>query len=458
MYQYKGEDDTIAAIITPAGSGGVGIVRVSGKDTAGVVSRIFTGKSCGAPSEWRAYSIHYGWIKAEAGDVIDEVLVAWMPGPKSYTCEDVAEISGHGGPAVIRLILNHCLQAGARLAAPGEFTKRAFLNGRIDLAQAEAVLDIITARTEAGVRAVERQLKGDLSVELETLRAMLLGVLGGIEALLNFPEEDTDAGQAGKVVRDMALILTRLDALLSTAPRGRILKEGIRVVICGKPNVGKSSLLNALLRAPRAIVTDVAGTTRDVIEECVNIDGIPVNLVDTAGILVPRDKVEEEAVRRSREAIASADIVLCVLDQSCPLDETDRALIAGISHPRRIMVLNKADLPSGLGHDVFEGSPKVSALRRDGMDELRRAMVRMATGDAAVEARGVLVNDVRHAEALQGAKEALQRAKHAALQGDPLEFSAEDIKAAVNALDAITGRHVDADVIDHIFAKFCIGK
>ncbi|MEI8011050.1 MAG: tRNA uridine-5-carboxymethylaminomethyl(34) synthesis GTPase MnmE [Candidatus Omnitrophota bacterium] len=458
MYQYKGEDNTIAAVITPAGIGGVGVVRVSGADAAGVIGRIFTGKTEGHPSAWHPYSLHYGWVRADNGDIIDEVLVSWMPGPKSYTCEDVAEISGHGGPAVVGTILARCLQAGARLAEPGEFTKRAFLNGRIDLAQAEAVLDIISARTEAAVRAVERQLKGDLSAELEALRGALLGVLGGIEATLNFPEEDTDAGQAVKAAQEMEVIEGRLAALIATAPRGRILKEGIRVVICGKPNVGKSSLLNALLRAPRAIVTDVAGTTRDVIEECVNIDGIPVNLVDTAGILVPRDKVEEEAVRRSRSAIASADIILCVFDQSSPPDDTDRALMAETAHPRRIMVLNKSDLPSAEGHDVVGVCVRVSALAREGVDALRAAMVRMAAGDAPAEARGVLVNDARHLQALQAAREALERAKATASNGNPLEFAAEDIKAAVNALDAITGRHVDDDVIEHIFSKFCIGK
>ena len=308
------------------------------------------------------------------------------------------------------------------------------------------------------MRAVERQLKGDLSAELENLRGMLLSVLAGVEAILNFPEDDTDAGQAAGVHRDIQAVATRLDALVATAASGRILKEGVRVVICGKPNVGKSSLLNALLRVPRAIVTDVAGTTRDIIEECVNINGVPVNLVDTAGILLPRDKVEAEAVRRSRASMASADMVLCVIDQSCPPDESDRAVMAEISNPHTIIVFNKADLPAAPGHLTAGVQVRVSALKREGIDELRAAMIRIVLGEAVLDARGVLINDARHAQALRRAQQALERAQKAVLNHDSLEFAAEDVKAAVNELDAITGRDVDADVLEHIYSKFCIGK
>jgi tRNA modification GTPase len=458
MYQYKGFEDTIAAIMTPSGTGGVGIVRLSGADAFVILGRVFVGKKPAASSSWKTFTVHYGWIKTSTGDVLDEALVSVMRAPKSYTCEDVAEISCHGGPAAVRAVLELCLKNGARLAQPGEFTKRAFLNGRIDLAQAEAVLDVISAKTDAALRAGERQLKGELSTELDALRAVLLQVLAGIEAVLNFPEDDTDAGQGEKLRLDIVAARLRLAGLLSTAKSGRILKEGIKVVICGKPNVGKSSLLNALLRAPRAIVTDVAGTTRDVLEEMANIDGIPVNLVDTAGILAPRDKVEEEAVRRSRVSVESADIVLLVLDQSLPLDDADRSIMAEVKNPHIIFVWNKEDLPSAGNKEMERSSVRVSSMTRQGLDELKVMMVRIALDGQGFDGRGLVINDMRHAEALRCAEAALARAEVTAADNKSFEFSAEDIKIAVNELDAITGRNVDDDVLEQIFSKFCIGK
>jgi tRNA modification GTPase len=454
MYQYKGLEDTIAAIITPAGTGGVGIVRVSGTAALAVAGRVFLARDGSGPGAWTGWTVRYGQVTAADSGIIDEALLTVMRAPKSYTGEDVAEISCHGGPAAVRAVLERVLASGARLAQPGEFTKRAFLNGRIDLAQAEAVMDVISARTDAALRASERQLKGELSVELEAVRSALLGTLAGIEALINFPEDATDAGQAQVLRRDMAAAATRILTLLATARSGRILKEGVRVVICGKPNVGKSSLLNALLRAPRAIVTDVAGTTRDLLEETANINGIPVNLVDTAGILAPRDKIEAEAVRRSRDSVAGADIVLLVLDRSVFMDDTDRQLIEETAGPRRICVWNKADLPPAGEANVSGEQVRVSALTGEGLDALRAAMVRVALDSDGLDGRGPVVNDVRHAEALCRASEALAEAA----ADHPAEFTAEGIKAAVNALDAITGRHVDDDVIESIFSRFCIGK
>jgi tRNA modification GTPase len=454
MYQYKGLEDMIAAIITPVGMGGVGIVRVSGKEAIGILAQIFVSRSKSDPKSWKTFTVHHGWVKTAAGDILDEALVTLMRAPKSYTCEDVVEISCHGGPAAVRAVLELCLTNGARLAQPGEFTKRAFLNGRIDLAQAEGVLDVINARTEAALRASERQLKGDLSVALEGLRQELLVILADIEAVINFPEDDTQGGQNEKLAQHINAVRTRLGELLATAKGGRILKEGIKVVICGKPNVGKSSLLNALLRAPRAIVTDVAGTTRDVLEEMANIDGIPVNLVDTAGILVPRDKVEEEAVRRSQASIESADIVLLVLDASRPLEKTDLELLNMIKNRHLLVVLNKSDLPSKISDECSHPTVRVSAITRLGLDELKSVMVRMALDGEGFDGRGLVINDMRHAESLRRADEALVRVS----KDVSLEFSAENIKAAVNELDAITGRQVDDDVIDAIFSKFCIGK
>ncbi len=464
MYQYKGMTDTIAAIITPLGAGGVGIVRVSGQAALAVAGHIFESKVPTALQDWRGFSVHYGWVKDEQVRVIDEVLLTFMRGPKSYTAEDVIEISCHGGSAVVRSVLTLCLKNGARLAEPGEFTKRAFLNGRIDLAQAEAVMDIVSAKTETALRVCERQLKGELSAALFTIREALMTVLSDIEALLNFPEEQVDLGQSERMGKSLDEALGRINALLATAQCGQILREGVRVVIAGKPNVGKSSLLNALLRVPRAIVTDVAGTTRDVLEEEANINGIPVNLVDTAGILSPRDKVEEEAVRRSHENVTGADIVLLVLDQSMPLEAVDRELLMRIKDAPKIIVLNKTDLqPAFSSSEVAGLLPgariiEVSALEKRGMDALREAVSALAIKDTASLSEGIIISDLRHAEALRGAAGHLVRAKESIEDGASAEFPAEDIKSAVNALDGITGRFVDDDVIEQIFSKFCIGK
>ena len=454
MYQYKGLEDTIAAIITPVGVGGIGVVRLSGESAVSILERFFTGRSGTSPALWTTFTVHHGWIKSSTGDLLDEVLVSLMRAPKSYTCENVVEISCHGGPAAVRAVLELCLMHGARLAQPGEFTKRAFLNGRIDLAQAEAVLDVINARTDAALRAGERQLKGDLSLELDALRQRLLVMLADIEAVLNFPEDDTQARQDEKLSRSISDVRARLAGFLASAKSGRVLKEGIKVVICGKPNVGKSSLLNALLRAPRAIVTDVAGTTRDVLEELANIDGIPVNLVDTAGILTPRDKVEEEAVRRSRASVESADIVLLVLDQSRLLEATDHELLAEMKNPHMVVILNKADLAPVVVTPFKFPTVQVSAITRQGLEDLKQAMIKIALGASGFDGRGLVINEMRHVESLRRADDALARVSTDA----SLEFAAEDIKLAVNELDAITGRFVDDDVIDHIFEKFCIGK
>jgi len=306
-------EGTIVAVSTATGPGGIGMVRMSGPDSIGILGRIFRHPRGLSAKGWKTFTARYGVVVRPDGSPVDEVLVTLMRAPKSYTCEDVVEISCHGGAAVVQTILELCLKEGARLAQPGEFTKRAFLNGRIDLTQAEAVLDMINAKTEASLRASERQLRGELHGAIEDLREQIMGVFTGIEAVLNFPEDDTDAGQVQALKGTLFGVVEKLTALLGTSRAGRILKEGVRVVICGKTNVGKSSLLNALLRHPRAIVTDLPGTTRDILEESANIKGVPVSLVDTAGILEPRDRVEEEAVRRTRIFVDAADVALLVL-------------------------------------------------------------------------------------------------------------------------------------------------
>ncbi len=463
MYQYRGQEDTIAAIATPLGVGGLGVVRISGRNVLPMLVKIFKGHGQTDQSQWPTHTLHHGWIKNES-TIVDEVVVALMRTPKSYTGEDVAEISCHGGIVVVRTVLELCLKSGARLAEPGEFTKRAFLNARLDLAQAEAVLDVISAGTEASLRAGTGQLKGELSVELEDIRQKLLKVLAALEALLNFPDEDTNVRQEEALAGDIATVGERMGMLLSTAHTGRILREGLKVVICGKPNVGKSSLLNVLLREPRAIVTDVAGTTRDTLEESANISGVPLRLVDTAGILVPRDKIEEEAVRRARLMVESADIVLAVIDRSRALDMADREVIAAVRNTRAIVALNKSDLPSALGTEEIsvqlENAPVVpiSALTHEGVDTLKSEILKIAMDGKPFDTQGALVSNLRHIEALKNAYGSLERAGQSVAEGRSAEFVSEDIKYAVNALDAITGRNVDADVVDEIFSRFCIGK
>lgn len=468
MYQYESHLDTIAAIATAAaGSAGVAIVRLSGPQSVSVLGKVFSARLAGDPVGWRPGAVHVGWVKDLAGVVVDEALAFVMRAPRSYTAEDTAEIQTHGGPSAARLTLELCLAQGARLAQPGEFTRRAYLNGRIDLAQAEAVLDMVSARTELMLRAANHQLGGDLSAELNAIREILMAVYTGMEAHLNFPDDDTDRGQAAGARGEMARAQARVQALLATADSGLILREGIRMVIGGRPNVGKSSLLNALLKHSRAIVTDVAGTTRDTLEESANIKGIPVNLVDTAGILVPRDKVEEESVRRSRVFLASADVVVLVLDRSCPLEAADRELLGLAVKGRTVIVLNKSDLPAaGDFADLAAGCPvvEVSALNREGIIKLEAVLADSAVKGGVsslaglTDAHAVVLTNIRHIEALRLAAAALAGSLEALDQGAPLEIVVDGIKAAVNRLDAVTGRNVDADAIERIFAAFCIGK
>lgn len=465
MYQYKGMTDTIAAIITPSGIGGIGVVRLSGKEAIDILKKIFKSKKKDdCLDEWKSFSTHYGLVYDDRQELIDEVLVTLMRAPKSYTTEDVVEISSHGGVAVVRVLLHTCLHFGARLAEPGEFTKRAFLNGRIDLAQAEAVMSVVQAKTVTALRVSERQLKGDLSSVLGNIREELVELLSHIEAILNFPDESVEEKKKEDILKYLKKNISQVETLLKTASVGRILKEGIRMVIAGKPNVGKSSLLNTLLRTPRAIVTDIAGTTRDIIEEEANINGIPVRLVDTAGILSARDKVEEQAVFRSWENIKTADLVLLVLDQSSSLEDIDLQLLKQLQEQMKIIVLNKIDLPCQCekAHVQVFAEQKdivgISVLNKEGLGSLIDRIMEKILQGQILSADGVLLSDIRHIQALEHCQQSLDRAQEALAQQHSFEFISEEIKTAVNALDAITGRFVDDDMIDGIFSKFCIGK
>lgn len=469
MYQLKNNDDTISAISTPTGQGGIGIVRLSGKKSLPIADKIFKPKNGRKPSALKNATVHYGAIIDRANDrIVDEALMTVMRGPKSYTKEDVVEFSCHGGAASLRSALRLTMDHGARLAEPGEFTKRAFLNGRIDLAQAEAVLDIIQAKTDAFLHVSTNQLKGELSTVLEQIRETLLTIYVEIEAIVNFPEDEIDASAD---TRNYAAIQTkireaknRVDQLLKTGEHGRILKEGIKIVLCGRPNVGKSSLLNALLRTPRAIVSEVAGTTRDTIEETAQIKGIPFQLVDTAGVLEPRDLVEEEAVKRSRMYITGADLVLFVFDASQELSGEDETLMNAVNGRNVIAVLNKSDLTQKIDESrvkqrYAQREPvPVSALKGKGIDKLEGAIVESVWHGNNMDAHGLMVSNLRHIQSLKGCAASLEKGIQILKNGQSLEFASEEIKIAVNALDGITGRNIDADLLENIFSQFCIGK
>jgi len=465
MYQYKGLEDTIAAIATPAGQGGIGIVRISGQEAIAVADAVLRLYEDRALAQCKSHTVHYGWvINVKTKEIVDEVLVTLMRAPKSYTAEDVVEINCHGGTTVLRAALQAVLNAGARLALPGEFTKRAFLHGRMDLAQAEAVIDVIQARSETFLRQSHYQLKGELSTQLNAMRDELIKIYTMVEALINFPEDGIDAQNRRDILNRISIQEKGMARLLESSKNGRILKEGICIVLCGKPNVGKSSLLNALLKEQRAIVTDIAGTTRDVLEESAQIKGIPISLVDTAGILEPRDLIEKESVSRSQLYIKSADMVLLVLDHSRPLEAQDMKLMEQLKAARVLVVVNKADLGGQIDirvpQQIFgqEHVIRASALEHQSIQELEAKIVDAILKDKNYDTHGILVSNIRHIKALEAAQKNLQAACRLMDGNISLEFISEEIKAAVNQLDAITGRNIDEDLLDRIFSEFCIGK
>jgi tRNA modification GTPase len=465
MYQYRGIDDTIAAIATAVGQASIGVVRLSGTDAMSIAEKIFVSKNESKLSSAKNHTVHYGWIiNPNSKENIDEVLVTVMRAPKTYTREDTIEISCHGGITAVQSILKLLLESGARLAEPGEFTKRAFLNGRIDLTQAEAVLDIINSRTDTFLRISNNQLRGELSKELESVREILINVYIEIEAILNFPEDDIDVQARGRLSERIQEARRRVENLLKSSDQGRILKDGIKLVLCGRPNVGKSSLLNVLLKTPRAIVSEIAGTTRDTIEEAAQIQGVPFQLVDTAGILTPRDIIEEEAIKRSHMSIQSADLVLYILDHSQPVTQEDKQLMEMIKGRPVIIVLNKVDLPAGIMEkEISETFPKqklvkISALRNEGIEELKNLILKEVLHGEPVAASQILLSNVRHIESLRQCEETLKEAARNLLSKISLEFVSEEIKSAVNFLDAVTGRNIDEDLLENIFSQFCIGK
>jgi len=452
--------ETIAAISTPPGAGGIGIVRLSGPQALAIADRIFRGRS--QPSQCETFTVHYGHI-VDGEEVLEECLLTTMRAPHTYTREDVVEINCHSGPAVLRAVLDLTLRHGARLAEPGEFTKRAFLHGRIDLAQAEAVLDLINAQTDLSRRAALSQLEGRLSQRVTSIRERLIDLLAHLEAALDFTDDDIEIISPADQQARLEEIRAELRALAASADAGQILREGLSAVIAGRPNVGKSSLMNALLRTNRVIVTPIPGTTRDAIEEMVNLRGVPVRLVDTAGLRESEDVLEREGVDRSRRWLERADLILLVLDRAEPLRAEDRAALAELNGRKAVIVLNKSDLPAHLEEAEVTGlcpeTPQVvlSALTGEGVDRLEEAILRLVWG-GQVEASTPLVTNVRHQRALVAAAESLERALATLQQGWSEELVAVDVQAALQQVGEIVGETSTEEVINYIFEAFCIGK
>ncbi len=457
------DDDTIAAISTPPGEGGIGIIRISGQQALTVLKRLFTAVRQFDPVAAPPYSLHYGHIlHPESGAVLDETLVAVMRSPYSYTREDVVEIHCHGGMLPLRNILDVVLESGARLAAPGEFTKRAFLHGRIDLAQAESVIDIIRAKTDAGLQLAVQQLQGKLSRQVGNIRDALQQILASIEASIDFVDEDIELITYPQIHDGLQHALDKLEGLLAGAHEGKIVKDGLSLAIVGKPNVGKSSLLNLFLQEERAIVTPLPGTTRDTIEDYVNLHGVPLRLIDTAGIRETDDHLERLGVERSRRSIQQADMVLCMFDSSAPWTQEDDDFLSLVKHKEKMLVVNKADLPAVFSvSDVLAklSAPvpafHVSINQHIGIDALKQAIVDQVL-DIPLES--IAVTNVRHKHALLSAQKSLLHARESTEAQMSQEFLAFDIRESLNQLGNITGETTTDDILDRIFSTFCIGK
>jgi tRNA modification GTPase len=488
-------EDTIVAISTPMGEGGIGIVRLSGNQAISIVTRLFIPKRKKNLSEVNTFTIHYGHIY-DRGKLVEEVLLSVMRVPYTYTREDVVEISCHGGIVPLRKVLELCLREGARLAEPGEFTLRAFLNGRIDLVQAEAVCDIIRARTDAALNYALHQLEGHLSRTVNRMREQIVDFLAHIEACLDYSEEEIPHLSRGEVMERMNKMSSGIRELLKSAESGRILREGLKTAIVGKPNVGKSSLLNAFLDEEKAIVTPIPGTTRDVVEDMVNILGIPMKIMDTAGIRHARDEIEMAGIERTRKSIELADLVLFVIDLSIALSEEDRRVVENLLGRKTVLVANKCDLPQVVSEkeirelwasclNGFKGEKeglsvnsanlpydslhnpsllrnppliKVSATRRVGIRDLQELIYHLFIKGEVNISDAALVTNVRHRDALVKAEESLNEGIEACKRGESEEFIALNLRQALEALGEIVGETATEDILDRIFSRFCIGK
>jgi tRNA modification GTPase len=460
-------DDTIAAISTPLGEGGVGIVRLSGKDSIELVEKIFCSPKNRSLTNSKSHRVIYGYIKdPTTGKEIDEVLVVIMRSPYSYTKEDVAEINCHGGMITLRKTLELVLKQGARLAEPGEFTKRAFINGRIDLSQAEAVLDLIRSMTDESRRIAIEQLQGGLSERITALRDKLTELCVNVEAYIDFPEDEIEISSTQAMLKSMEEIDKELQILLKTYDEAKFFREGLLTAIVGRPNVGKSSLLNAILKKDRAIVTEFPGTTRDIIEEYLNIKGLPLRIMDTAGIRDVQDIAEKEGVKRSLQSIKDADLVIAIFDSSEPLKDEDFEVIQKVKDKNTIFVLNKSDLQSAIDRNSISSLvPRpsssilnISATRGDGLEDLKDRIFESCLKDWKEEREGVVVTNLRHKIAIENAKTSLNRAVSVLIQNQPLEILALELRDSLDRLGEVVGVVTTEDILNKIFNNFCIGK
>ena len=474
------ERTTIAAISTAMSTSGIGIVRMSGEEAFAIADSVYQGKKEKRLKDQKSHTIHYGYIK-DGEETIDEVLVMLMRGPHSYTGEDTVEINCHGGVYVVKRILELLIKKGARPAGPGEFTKRAFLNGRMDLSQAEAVGDLIASKNEYALQSSVSQLKGNIKKKISDIRNKIIYHTAFIESALDDPEHISVDGYGEKLEGSVREMIEDLSLLISSSDNGRILKEGINTVIVGKPNVGKSSLLNVLIGEERAIVTDIAGTTRDVLEEHINLQGISLNIMDTAGIRETSDVVEKIGVDRAREFAEKADLVIHVIDSSATLDENDREIFQMLSGKKSVILLNKSDLeqkvteeivkkeyfasiPAKYKNEIEEKNQKIpeiigiSAKNRQGIQTLEETLKKMFFEGNLSFNDEIYITNVRQKAALQDAKEALLQVLESIRNGMPEDFYSIDLMAAYEALGSITGETIGEDLVNEIFSKFCMGK
>ncbi|WP_027364726.1 tRNA uridine-5-carboxymethylaminomethyl(34) synthesis GTPase MnmE [Desulfotruncus alcoholivorax] len=464
-------DDTIAAISTPLGEGGIGIVRISGPDAVRIATEIFK------PAKDRDikkenFKIIYGYIYNKdtnsadgKHEIIDEVLLSVMRAPNTYTREDVIEINCHGGSLPARVILELVLTKGARLAEPGEFTKRAFLNGRLDMAQAEAIIDVIRATTGDALKMAVGQLRGGLSRRIDSIQNKLLDITAFIEANIDFPEDEIEEYNLQKIRSSVLLIRDEVKKLIDTADTGRVYRDGLKTVIAGKPNVGKSSLLNVLLKEKRAIVTEIPGTTRDIIEEVLNIGGVPVRIIDTAGIRDTEDIIEKIGVERTKSAIEEAEMILIVFDSNAEYDHEDERIAKMVEKKRGIKVLNKIDLQDNINvhkeiREVLPDWPliEISAIEEKGIEDLEKKIIEMVTGGKSIPKDGSMVSNIRHKNQLKKALRHLEDVLIAIDMGMPLDIIAIDIRGAWETVGEINGKVITENIIDKIFTEFCIGK
>lgn len=457
------EFDTIAAISTPVGEGAISIVRLSGPEAIKIANQLFSGKNL---HDVTSHTIHYGKILDPTADVVaDEVMMSVMRAPKTFTCEDIVEINCHGGVVAVSRILEIVLESGARIAEPGEFTKRAFLNGRIDLSQAEAVMDVIQSKTDQAMNVALHQLDGKLSKLITELRQALIETIAHVEVNIDYPEYDDVEEMSQELMNEKtSFVHKEIDRLLQVAKQGKILREGIKTAIIGRPNVGKSSLMNSLVQEERAIVTDVPGTTRDVIEEYVNVRGIPLQLIDTAGIRETKDIVEKIGVERSHKILAEADLVLFMLNYNEALTDDDREIFALLEDLNYIVIINKIDLDQQIDLDEIKVLTKdntmitTSLVEEKGIDDLETSLAELFFSSEVATDEAAYISNVRHIQLLKEAKTALEDATHALTLNMPLDIVQIDIRRTWEFLGEIIGDTASESLIDQLFSQFCLGK